>query len=49
MTPWAYRAHVVVDASALVAMLTVASGLHYMFVWGRHARDVVRSRKETPR
>ncbi|HEX7768496.1 MAG TPA: CDP-alcohol phosphatidyltransferase family protein [Dokdonella sp.] len=34
---------------ALVAMLTVASGLHYMFVWGRHARDVVRSRKETPR
>lgn len=34
---------------ALVAALTVASGLHYMFVWGRRARDVVRSRKETTR
>jgi cardiolipin synthase (CMP-forming) len=33
----------------LVAALTVASGLHYMFTWGRRARDVVRSRKETTR
>lgn len=36
-------------AIALVAVLTVASGLHYMFVWGRRARDVARSRKETTR
>jgi cardiolipin synthase len=33
----------------VVASLTIASGLHYMFVWGRHAREVVRSRKETTR
>ncbi|RYD15230.1 MAG: CDP-alcohol phosphatidyltransferase family protein [Lysobacteraceae bacterium] len=36
-------------AIAAVAALTAASGLHYLFAWGRRARDVVRSRKETMR
>ena len=36
-------------AIALVAALTVASGLHYVIVWGRRARAAARSRKEENR
>ena len=36
-------------AIALVGAFTIASGLDYMFVWGRRARDAARARKETAR